>query len=475
MRENQYGKVVPGMAESWKMSGDGRTYDFKLRAGATWSNGQPVKAGDFEYAWKKTLSPSSQAAYAYQLYVLANAEAYHAGSIKDASKIGVKAINDQLLRMTLTRSTPAFLQMLSWMTFDPVNAANAKQHPDWAEDPETMVTNGPFTLKSWTDDAIVLEKNLSYYAANEISFSEVRMIGDRSLGYGTQMPTERYLKGDYDWIGGIETPDLQSVDRETLLSDYKSFPLGASYYYQFNLTEAPFNNAKIRKALSLAVSRKELGFGSPAFGIIPPSIAGAKGDFRSEVPDTAYFSEESEAIARGRHERGRHHDKYMNQARFTYDPIARTLLYAKAEKLLIDQMVILPLYYYVSDVLSKPYVKGVKTGLDGSVQYARFEPRKITRRSTANYAVLLLFMETYSGIRPSCTIVSRLLFTRRPDGKMKKPGTDQVNAAAIIVELFASVDSDTFVTDLPTSGALKRIFVRLTTSRLIQKRSLNIH
>lgn len=100
VRLNEAGQAVPGTAKDWEISIDGKTYTFNLRSSAKWSNQQQVKASDFEYAWKRALAPETGNANAFKMYMIANAEAYHNGKLKDSSKVGVKALNNNTLQVT---------------------------------------------------------------------------------------------------------------------------------------------------------------------------------------------------------------------------------------------------------------------------------------------------------------------------------------------------------------------------------------
>lgn len=455
-RLDEQGKAVPAMAKGWKISNDGKTYTFSLRPNAVWSNKQRVKASDFEYAWKRALSPESDRNDAFKMYVIANAQSFHSGKIKDSSKVGVKALNESTLQVTLSEKTSYFPQLLAETIYYPVYAASAKKNMNWAYQSSTLVTNGPFKLKNWNTQVITLVKNPSYHNTKAIHWAEVQLIA-------TEDALAAYANNKVDWLGSAYLlGDGSLVDYFS--RDLHIFHPSATYYYQFNLTEAPFHNLKIRKALAMAVEREQLESGTPAFGFVPPGIHGVKRNFRSEVLDVNYFKEDvlkaQRLLQEGLVEEGldelpkfkiivnnttRHinisnsilnswknnlgidaeidiqewselldnrskqtyqiaragwgadyndpatfleyfaswnpdndsgwsditYDSYIKLARQTVDASARNKLYAKAEKRLIDQMVILPLYYYTYPAVHKPNLTGVYIDFDESVEFIK--------------------------------------------------------------------------------------------------------
>lgn len=460
VRLDSSGQAVPGIAKAWKISADGKTHTFTLRSDAKWSNQDSIKAADFEYAWKKALAPEARSIYAFNMYAIVNAEAYNTGKLKDASKVGVKALNNYTLQVTLKEKTAYFIQMLAENIYAPVNLAVVKANKNWASSIKTMVTNGPFTVKSWNKNSIVLVKNPKYYAAGEIKFSEVQLLRPKA---GTDNITAAFLKNQIDWAGGNEMLDYAALYTSGQQLIYE-MPVGSTYYYQFNVHEAPFDNVKIRKALAMAIDREGLKYGTPAFGFIPPAIRSTDLNFRAKFADMAYFKEnvamaqlllqeglkeerltelpeftviinegeghqfiaasilkdwsdnlgieanidiqspqevqankysQNFTIARAgwtadfndpaammelftsssvNNDSGwsdPQYDNYVAQAKLTSDPDKRLELYAKAEKLLIDQMAIIPLYYYVSDVLHKPDIQNVYHNYDGSIAFTR--------------------------------------------------------------------------------------------------------
>ena len=148
-RINLEGKAELAAAEDVKISDDQKTYTFTLRD-ATWSNGDPVTAKDFEYAWKWALDPANASAYSYQLYYLEGGQAFNEGT-GSADAVGVKALDEKTLEVKLVNPTPFFLELTAFYTYLPINSKIAEANPDWANDAgENYTTNGPFKLTEWS-------------------------------------------------------------------------------------------------------------------------------------------------------------------------------------------------------------------------------------------------------------------------------------------------------------------------------------
>src|SRR5699024_4785210 len=277
MRVDQKGKVQPGMAESYDLSDDKLTYTFKLREDAKWSNGDPVTAEDFTYAWKWVLNPKSpDTDYAYQLYPIEGAEdaKENDGSLDD---VGVKAKDDHTLEVKLNHPTPYFPELTAFYTFYPVNHKVADDKGKWAQNAgDKYVTNGPFTLDSWKHkDKVVLKKNKDYWDADagKLETVTMNMIEDEN----TEL--ELYKSGDLDWAGSpVSALPLPSIDSLKKSGELEVEPYSGIYYYIFNTEEEPFNNKNIRKAFALAIDREGLiknvtkGEQIPAQALVPSTI-----------------------------------------------------------------------------------------------------------------------------------------------------------------------------------------------------------
>lgn len=286
------GKVVPGMAKEWKTSEDGLTYTFTLKEGMKWSNGDTVTAGDFEAAWKYLLNPTTASEYAYQLYYLAGAVEYNTSKEKDAAKlkaledaVGVKAINDTTLEVKLTQPVPYFVELVAFYTYLPVNKKVQEANPNWANEAATYVSNGAYKLAEWKHkESIKIVKNENYYDQKNIKIDEIHfaMIEDENTAW------QMYRAGDLD----LAYPLPVEVTAQLKASNNPEFVIGpdfATYFYRFNTTKKPYNNAKVRQALAMAIDRKVIvdnvtqGGQQPAYSFVPPGIADVEGDFNENA------------------------------------------------------------------------------------------------------------------------------------------------------------------------------------------------
>lgn len=272
----------PGAAESWESNADFTVWTFKLRADGKWSNGDPVKASDFVYSWQRILSPALGSEYAESLYVISNSEAFHQGGLKDFSQVGVKALDDLTLQVTLKGSTPHFLSMLKHSSFYPVNPAVVEKHggmTDRQSGWSTManfVGNGPFKLKEWvTNQIIKTEKNPAYWDAANVRLNEIHFFPIDNV-----KTEETAYQGGRLHVTSTLSPDKIASFRRSNPGELKIEPYLGTYFYRINVTRAPFNDVRVREALNLAVDRKLLvervtqGGQAPATGYVPQGLEG---------------------------------------------------------------------------------------------------------------------------------------------------------------------------------------------------------
>ncbi|WP_434642014.1 peptide ABC transporter substrate-binding protein [Thermoanaerobacterium thermosaccharolyticum] len=296
-RYDKDGKIKPGsgLAKSWDISKDGLTYTFHLRD-AKWSDGNPITAQDFEYAWKRALDPNTASQYAYQLFYIKGAEEYNSGK-GSADQVAVKALDDKTLQVTLKAPTPQFLGLTSFVTYLPLEKSIYEKYGDKVgTDPDKLVYSGPFVISQWNhEQSITLKKNKDYWDSSSVKLQTVNfsMIKDNNTlvqNYDNNTLDSIFVPGDY-------------IDKYKNSSEYSDKALATNWYVQFNTKSPVFKNADIRKAFTLAIDRKTFveqvtKDGSiPAEAVVPPGVPGYNGDFRKEAGET-YFKDNDVAQAK---------------------------------------------------------------------------------------------------------------------------------------------------------------------------------
>ena len=273
------GEPRPGVAESYEVNEDNTVYTFKLRENANWSNGEPVTAGDFVYAWQRAVDPDTASNYAYfvGLVGVTNADAIVAGEM-EPEELGVRAIDDKTLEVTLSFSSPWFIRTLSHATLFPTYQANVEQGIDWTR-PENLIGNGAYTLTENTPgERVVLQRSPTYWDNENTVLEEVQFltINDENQGL------TRWRAGEVDQT---DVPAGQYPALEAELPDSTfSVPQFCTYYFSVNMTDAQpleaLKDAKVREALSLAIDRDVLvngvlqGGQQPAYSFTHPLTAG---------------------------------------------------------------------------------------------------------------------------------------------------------------------------------------------------------
>ena len=266
------GALAPGVAESWSASPDGLRYTFKLRD-SKWSNGEPVVAGDFVYSFRRLLDPATGAQYANLFYVLKNGEAINKGAMKPES-LGVKALDSHTLEIELERPTPYILGLLAHQTAAPVNPANVEKYGADFVRPGNLVSNGAYKLAQFTpNDRIVLTRNDNFHdAANvRVDREEILPLEDRSAAL------RRFQAGEIDSYNDAPADQIPFI-RERLKDQFQISPTLGVLYLSFNTKKPPFDDPRVRNALSMVVDREFLaekiwcGSMLPGYSLVPPGI-----------------------------------------------------------------------------------------------------------------------------------------------------------------------------------------------------------
>lgn len=276
-RIGQNGEAEEAMASKIDISDDKKTYTFTIRDDAKWSNGDPVTADDFEYAWKHVLDPNNpHTPKVGRLYDVKNALKAKSGDVS-LDEVGVKAVDPQTLVVELEHPVEYFLRVAANPILFPINKKISEKNPDWFLDAgEDYVSNGPFKLTEWDHQSkIVLNKNEHYWDKDTVKLDKINffIIADNNTAFNM------YQSGDLDFAGNpTGTLPLEAVALLGSEGNLKSEEKAGVYYYLFNVEKEPFNNKNIRKAFTLAVNRDEItnriikGGETPAKSIVPPAV-----------------------------------------------------------------------------------------------------------------------------------------------------------------------------------------------------------
>ena len=281
------GTLIPGLAERWEVSEDGKVWKFYLRDNLKWSNGDIITANDFRFSWINVLNPSTKAEFSNFLYIIKGAEEYsrHNGKLAD---VGIKAINNKTLEVTLNRPSIYFPLLLAHPVFFPVSEKfylGSKE--DFGSRPETITSSGPYILREWnTGNNLLLVKNPYYWDKGSIKPEEieVKIIPD------TLKAMSAFNSGEID-IVNLEQELYQEYKDDPRLQKYQN---GRIFYISFNVKDKIFENPKIRKAVELSIDKKEItdvvleGSGKPADRLISVLIPGFEEKESSEESENSY-------------------------------------------------------------------------------------------------------------------------------------------------------------------------------------------
>lgn len=247
--------TAPGAAESWDYDEDTLTYTFHLRKDGVWTNGDPVTAKDFEFAWSQALNPEVASDYAYFLYFIKNAEKYFNGEVT-WDEVGVKVVDDYTLEVTLEQPTPYALFLFSFGTLAPINQRfyEAVGADLYSTEAQYFCTNGPFALTEWShNDKIVMQKNDAWHGAADVEVEEIdwKIITDANAALSS------FLAGDLDMVG-LGTGEL--IKQATAAgATIQSYTDGSAFYIYFNNNDQYLSNVNLRRALFNAIdAQKEI-------------------------------------------------------------------------------------------------------------------------------------------------------------------------------------------------------------------------
>jgi len=441
--------VVPDVARTWEVLEDGQKYVFHLRDDVRWSDGSPVTAGDFEYAWKRLLDPATCSPIARRLFDIKGARAFHQG---EAGKedVGVRAIDEVTLAVELEGPTSYFPHLLASSAAYPVPQHVVETHgASWTE-VGNIVTNGPFRLEAWNQgEFILLSRNRKYHGRFEGNAQRVELF----LIQDPYAQLEIYEADGLDILDlwGLPAPEMDRA-RQRHAREYVSVPVPRTHYVGFNVSRPPFDDLRVRRAFILATDRERLaevamrGYRFPATGgFVPPGMPGHSsgiglpynpdlarqllaeagypggcglpvvealtsgndmvreylwvqwretlgaevnwetveeyGVLRDRIdrepphvftlswgaayPDPDFFLRVS-PVRRDSRWRSETYDGLVEQARRVTDQEQRMRLYRQADRILVEEAVIMPLMYGRMHLLVKPWVRKFPTRRSGS-------------------------------------------------------------------------------------------------------------
>ncbi|MFP4114644.1 MAG: peptide ABC transporter substrate-binding protein [Spirochaetota bacterium] len=265
-------QAQPGVAESWEMSEDGRTYTFNLREDAAWNDGTPITAQTVVDSWLRFLDPDTAADYTYLMAdeaMVAGASEYNSGEAGPEA-VQIRAVDDHTFEVTLDRPRAFFVDMLVHYAFAIHPLHVIEEYGEAWTRPANIVSNGPFKLDEWIpQDRIELVKDPAYWDAENVQLDRVVIypIDDQNTALNL------FQDGQIDWIQDVAPARLEEMKQHPT---HHANPAFISYYYEFNTDVEPLDDARVRRALTMAIDRQELvtrvtrGDQFPAFGITPP-------------------------------------------------------------------------------------------------------------------------------------------------------------------------------------------------------------
>jgi oligopeptide transport system substrate-binding protein len=267
---------IPALAERWEISPDGRVYTFLLRTNAVWSTGDPITTADVLWSWMRALSPATAGDYAGQLFYIKGAEDWYNGRIKDASQVGIHALDAYRLRVELNAPLAFFLELCSFPTLAVVPRQTIEKHGDRWLHARPLPTSGAFRLGGWrVNDKVRLLRNPRYWDAANTASEIIDVLPTGSPNTALNL----YETGVADIVWDKDLVPSELMDVLVKRPDFHSFTYLGTYFYRFNVTRPPFNDARVRRAFALATDKPRLvkkltkGAEKPASHFVPDGIA----------------------------------------------------------------------------------------------------------------------------------------------------------------------------------------------------------
>jgi len=292
------GQPIPGAAEKWEVSDDGKLYRFTLRANAKWSNGDPVKASDFVYSYRRIMNPETGAKYANMLYPILNAEKVNKGQAK-VEELGVKAVDDRTVEIRLEKPVPYFIELLTHQTSLPVHQASIEKHGKDFVKPGNLVSNGAYVLTEFVPNSYIrATKNPHFHDAKNVQIDVVNFIPQPDLAAAVR----RYQAGELHSLADLPADQIKSL-KERFGNQVVLGPYLGVWTLPVNTSKPPFNDVRVRKALSMVIDREFIAeqiWGEtmvPAYSFVPPGINNYRDPATAEYKDMSPIDREEKAKA----------------------------------------------------------------------------------------------------------------------------------------------------------------------------------
>ena len=280
-------ELAPGQAESWEktVNDDGTvTYAIKMRDGIKWSDGKDVTAGDFEYSWKRLADPATAADYCYMIDMVQGYAEVADGSA-DKDTLGIKAVNDKNLEITLSYDCPYFEEIMAFPATFPVRQDIVEGNEEWTYSPETYIGNGAYKMVEWSHNAYILtEKSETYYDYEKLGPDTIKytLLDDNNAMLAA------FNSGELNFIMNFPTDEMANYLASGQIT---VAPYIGTYYVCFNTEDEVFSNPLVRQAFSLVIDRNYIvenvsqSGEVPATGYVPSGVYDAEGangdDFRT--------------------------------------------------------------------------------------------------------------------------------------------------------------------------------------------------
>ena len=274
LRTDKDNNIIGGLAESWEKSDDGLSYTFHLRPGLKWSDGTDLTAKDFVYSWKRLADPATAAPYSYDLMNMI--DGFDEAQTGNLDALKVEAPDDNTFLVHLSKPCDYFDKIAAFPVMVPLQEKSVEENGDsWTTNPESYITDGPYKMTEYTDgDRVVFEKNENYWDKEHITFDKIvwHLISDANTAYTA------YKQDEIDMIKDVPTEEIAGLRDNP---EFRVEPIRGTYYVNFNIAKKPFDDAKVREAMTLAIDRDYVantimqGIYSPSKNFVGPGVTDA--------------------------------------------------------------------------------------------------------------------------------------------------------------------------------------------------------